>query len=59
MKKEKGRNKLLIEDDRWKRKGGPMGVRRQAPAVCQYCFGVGTWRKVRCQVCGGSGEIWK
>ena len=55
----KTRDKKLVEDDRWKMKGGPHKRANPEPEVCPYCFGMGTWRKVRCQACEGTGEIWK
>lgn len=55
----KSRNKALVDDDRWKRKGGPHKRATPEPKVCPYCFGLGTWRKVRCQACEGTGERWE
>jgi len=57
----KERNKKLIEDDRWKKKGGPHKPADPSPKICLSCGGVGydeegqvIWEK-----CNGEGEIYE
>lgn len=53
-------NKKLIEDDRWKMKGGfhPKGKRRPPPCICPKCKGqAGLEDGSTCPVCKGEGYI--
>lgn len=58
------RNLLLVEDDRWKRKGGGHKVRRPIPEVCPTCHGLGSVIDINqdtmeCPICDGLGEIYE
>jgi DnaJ-class molecular chaperone len=58
----KSRSKALVEDDRWKRKGGPHKRATSEPQVCPSCEGTGRIPKNGyglCMTCEGTGEIWK
>ena len=55
------RNILLVEDDRWRKKGGPMKTGKEdLPNVCPNCNGFGYIlngnTKYICSVCQGLGE---
>jgi DnaJ-class molecular chaperone len=55
-------NKSLVEDDRWKRKGGGHKVRRRIPQVCATCNGAGHFidingEDMECPICCGLGEV--
>lgn len=56
-------NKLLIEDDRWKKKGGSHNLHEIEPIVCPKCHGSGTYlgnkEYLECDYCGGEGEFMK
>jgi len=53
------RNIDLVEDDRWKRKGGTIMKNRAEPIVCPDCKGMGTIDNIHpCGTCQGEGEIW-
>lgn len=55
----KSRNIDLVEDDRWKKKGGPIKKKEVEPEVCPDCYGIGTVDKIHpCPRCGGEGEIY-
>lgn len=59
----KDRNPSLVEDDRWKKKGGAHKVRRPIPTVCSTCQGIGTiidinGEEMGCPECDGLGEIY-
>ena len=57
------RNAALVEDDRWKMKGGPHFKHNQEPEVCSDCSGLGwvkgTVPRINCPKCDGTGEVWK
>lgn len=54
------RNKTLVTDDRWRRKGHPHGVSRSAPNVCPECKGLGRNNQgIECFFCFGEGEIYE
>lgn len=58
MKKE--RNPLLVEDDRWKKKGGAHKLPSSKPKVCPDCKGLGRNEMgVECFSCCGEGEIYE
>ena len=56
---------MLIEDDRWKRKGGAHKPRQSDPEVCPECGGLGYIKAFfigeppTCNRCNGDGEIWE
>jgi len=63
QKPRKSPNKDLVEDDRWKRKGGAHKLRYSEPSPCPDCKGFGFKANIDhewvCDACEGTGEIWK
>lgn len=60
----KPRNKALVEDDRWKTKGGPHRRATPTPDVCPTCRGLGSVVDINqdtmeCPICDGLGEIYE
>jgi DnaJ-class molecular chaperone len=51
-------SKLLVEDDRWKMKGGAHKLRSPSPQVCPKCKGIGFYvgTSELCPYCDGTGE---
>jgi len=57
---KKERNPLLVEDTRWKVKGGPMRPSTSEPKICPKCKGVGrNDRGIECFYCFGDGDIYE
>lgn len=53
------RNKTLVVDDRWKRKGHAHGVSHPSPKPCPDCKGIGhNEMGIECFSCCGEGEIY-
>jgi hypothetical protein len=49
------RRQELVEDDRWKFKGGPLGTKKHdEPQICPQCQGLDP----ECPLCEGEGVIY-
>ena len=59
FEKGKDRNKDLVEDERWKKKGGAHKIKQLEPDVCPDCHGLCTVDNIHpCSTCEGEGEVW-